>query len=189
MDCKLFIRFRYGFSIKGYKDTYEFFCSTITERTKWIRHLKTICILHSFEAKYTLKEILGEGSFSKVYLGTRNKDESKFAIKSIKKKETFNEATALKCLVKEIEILRLLDHPNIVKLHEVYETTEYLYLIMEFVEGEDLFTHLEKKKLYSEKDTSMIIKQVLEALNYCHTLNIAHRDLKSENIIIEYLPI
>lgn len=147
--------------------------------------LKKVCIRSNFKHKYTLQRLLGEGSFSKVYLGIKNKTGSKFAIKSINKHKLFNEPTALKCFINEIKVLRLLDHPNIVKLYEVYETRRHVNLVMEYVEGENLYTHLEKRAHYSEKDTSTLLKQMLEALNYCHTHSIIHRDIKSENIMIE----
>jgi serine/threonine protein kinase len=143
-----------------------------------------------------MKSSLDAGSFSKVYLAIRKKDKLKesnkrdgmrFAIKMIKKELLLKQPISLKCLVKEIKVLRFLDHPNIVKLYEVYETSAHIYLVMEYVEGGDLLSYLDKKKQYNEKDAIVIMKQVLDALKHCHPLNITHRDIKPENIMIEYL--
>eukprot|EP00826_Nyctotherus_ovalis_P042322 TRINITY_DN4335_c0_g1_i1.p3 TRINITY_DN4335_c0_g1~~TRINITY_DN4335_c0_g1_i1.p3 ORF type:complete len:157 (-),score=40.06 TRINITY_DN4335_c0_g1_i1:1230-1700(-) len=94
----------------------------------------------------------------------------------------------MRCFIEEIKVLRLLNHPNIVKLYEIYETSSYVHLVMEYIEGEDLFTHLEKKERYSEKDASVIVKQLLNVLKYCHALDIIHRDVKPENIMIQNSP-
>jgi serine/threonine protein kinase len=87
---------------------------------------------------------------------------------------------------KEISILRKIDHPNVIKLHEVYESDLYVHLVLEYLKGGELFQKLQSKGLYSEKDASQAIQHVLEALDYCHTRNIVHRDLKPENLILEY---
>lgn len=87
-------------------------------------------------------------------------------------------------LEREISILRKLNHQNIIKLHEVYENELYIHLVLEYLEGGELLTHIKKIGLYSEKDACCAIKCVLEALDYCHTRNIMHRDLKPENLII-----
>lgn len=89
-------------------------------------------------------------------------------------------------MVREIELLRLLNHPGIVKLYEVYESNSHIYLIMEYIKGGDLLHHLKNKGIYSEKDASFLIMQALEVLNYCHSRNIIHRDLKPENLMVEY---
>ena len=75
------------------------------------------------------------------------------------------------------------DHPNIVKLHEIFRENDKLYLVMEFVEGKELFDYLFDNKL-KETDASDIIKQLLHCINYLNTKSICHRDLKLENIVI-----
>jgi len=87
----------------------------------------------------------------------------------------------------EINILKSIDHPNIIKLHEVFEDKNDYYLIMEECLGGSLFdrifTKLSGKKQISEKNIALIFKQIIDALNHCHSQGICHRDLKPENIL------
>lgn len=85
---------------------------------------------------------------------------------------------------KELNILRRTNHPNIVKLYQVYESEFYIHLVEEYLPGGDLLTHIQNKGAYSEKDASIVIKCILDALEYCHARNIIHRDLKPENLIV-----
>lgn len=84
----------------------------------------------------------------------------------------------------EIDILKNLDHPNIVKLYEVFEDKHYIYLVTELCTGGELFDEILKRKQFAEKDAAPVIKQVLSAIAYCHGENVAHRDLKPENILL-----
>jgi calcium-dependent protein kinase len=129
---------------------------------------------------------IGKGGFSKV-LEVRNKTTN--AIRACKyiSKAKMNEKT-LKRTVREINMLKKLDHPNIIKLYEVYESNKSIYLIMEKCNGGELFDniieHITKGKMYSEKQVSEIILQILSAISYCHKNGICHRDLKPENILL-----
>lgn len=87
-------------------------------------------------------------------------------------------------MLREINILKTLDHPSIIKLYEVYENDLYIHLVLEYLEGGELFQHLSAKGAYTEKDASYVIQRVLEALHYCHSRRIMHRDLKPENLIL-----
>jgi len=175
---------RFGFSLKGYKGVHTFYCATKEERERWYKSLKKVCVLCHLKRKYNLGELLGKGTFAKVYLATKIKNKTQFAVKSIKKKLLFKTANNMDCLIKGIRVLRYLNHPNIIKLYEIYESANHVHLVMEYIKGEDLFSHLKLKGVYSEKDSSLLIMQVLEVLNYCHSLNVIHRDLKPENLMI-----
>lgn len=133
--------------------------------------------------KYVRVEVLGEGSYGKVYkiveIGTNNVR----AIKEIKKnKRNKMEHEKIK---KEIDILKKLDHPNILKIFEFYESEDYYYIVTEFCEGGELFDKITKYKHFSEKIAAFVIKQLLSAVRYCHENSIIHRDLKPENILLE----
>lgn len=78
-----------------------------------------------------------------------------------------------------------MDHPHIIKLHEIYQDNSNIYMITEFLQGGELFDVLVKKRSLSESIAAKIIKQVLQAINYCHTKKIVHRDLKPENLMLE----
>ncbi len=102
-------------------------------------------------------------------------------VKRIPKKKVIN-ACRLK---NEIEILRTLDHPNIIRLYEIFEDKSYLYLVMEYCEGGELFEQLASQGVFTEKRAHAIFSQVVPAIFYCHTKGICHRDLKLENFVLD----
>jgi len=104
-----------------------------------------------------------------------------YAVKIIPRNQGDEELEVLK---REIDIMKKLKHKNIIMLHEVFEDTENIYLVLEYVTSGELFDHIINKGTYSEKDAANIIKQILEAVNFMHKNGIAHRDLKPENILI-----
>jgi len=86
-------------------------------------------------------------------------------------------------LRREVHNLKTLDHPHILKLFEVYESKNEFFLVMELVEGKELFDKIVERGQYSEKDTSNITRQIISAIDYLHSKGIAHRDLKPENLL------
>ena len=130
-----------------------------------------------------IKEI-GHGSYGHVYRCQNISTGNVYACKKFDKKLIKNK-TRLKT---EINLLRELDHPNIVKLYETFEDKQYIYLIMEECSGGELFQRLalnaKNNQLYTEKDAARLMKQILEAVNYLHHHGICHRDLKPENILL-----
>jgi len=133
---------------------------------------------------YDLKEDLGKGAFSIVKLGVNKKSGEKVAVKIIDKKAAATEQDE-KRLKTEVEILKKVNHPNIVCLKDMFETNEKLYLVMELVTGGELFDKIVEKGQYSEKDASVIVKKMLSAVEYLHSVKIAHRDLKPENLLLK----
>ena len=130
-----------------------------------------------------IKEI-GHGSYGHVYRCQNISTGNVYACKKFDKKLIKNK-TRLKT---EINLLRELDHPNIIKLYETFEDKQYIYLIMEECSGGELFQRLalnaKNNQLYTEKDAARLMKQILEAVNYLHHHGICHRDLKPENILL-----
>jgi serine/threonine-protein kinase HSL1 (negative regulator of Swe1 kinase) len=88
-------------------------------------------------------------------------------------------------LEREIAIMKLLEHENIVRLYDVWENSNELYLIMEYVEGGELFAYVERRKGLPEDETILIFRQIIAPLLYCHRMHICHRDLKPENILLD----
>lgn len=88
-------------------------------------------------------------------------------------------------LFNEINILKEIDHPNIVKMYEFFEDEKRYYLVTEICKGGELFDEVLRLGFFSEKNAAVLIKQVLSCVNYCHKNNIVHRDLKPENILLE----
>ena len=85
----------------------------------------------------------------------------------------------------EIDILKNLNHPNIVRLYEVYENKSSIFLVTELCDGVELFDEIAKRQKFSELEAAIVTKQILQAIAYCHAQNVAHRDLKPENVLID----
>lgn len=108
------------------------------------------------------------------------------AVKIIKKKAL--EKSERERLKNEAEVLKRMDHPNIIKLYEIFEDKKYYYIITEFLTGGELFEKITDEEFYSdftERDAANIMEQVFEGINYCHMKGIVHRDLKPENLLLE----
>ncbi len=86
----------------------------------------------------------------------------------------------------EIEILRMLRHPRVATLFEVYEGEQHVYLVMEYLKGGELFDKIQSKGSYSEGDAARVMMRLLEIVSYLHQKRVIHRDLKPENIILTY---
>jgi calcium-dependent protein kinase len=126
---------------------------------------------------------LGKGGYGQVYQVRNKKTGELFACKKLSKLDINN----LEKFEREIKILIQTDHPNIIKLYDVYTTINSLYLIMEECHGGELFDkileHIENQEMYTEKEAAEIILQVMSAVEYCHNNGIVHRDLKPENLL------
>jgi len=133
------------------------------------------------EDYYEMGKEIGRGGFSIVVEGTSKKTGEKFAIKCIKK--TMVEGDNIKLLRREIHIMKKVDHPNVLKLFEVFEDDDEFFLVMELVTGKELFDKIVERGQYSERDAANIVKQIVSAVEYLHANGIAHRDLKPENLL------
>jgi calcium/calmodulin-dependent protein kinase I len=129
---------------------------------------------------YVLGDEIGRGGFSVVVEGTSKKDGEKYAVKIIEKSLIQDD---IKLLRREIEIMKKVSHPSILKLHEIYEDEDKVYIVMELVSGSELFDRIVDRGYYSEKNAINIVKQILSAVAYLHGAGIAHRDLKPENLL------
>ena len=133
---------------------------------------------NNFFDEYDLKEKLGEGSFGTVYKVIQRKTNYLRVVKVIKKKYVDKSE-----FLNEIELLKTVDHPNIIKLFDCYYDKTFYYLIEEYCSGGDLFDYIKKEHFFTEKKAAIIFKQILSAVNHLHKKNIIHRDLKPENIV------
>ena len=134
---------------------------------------------------YYIKAQIGKGGTSKVYEVQNKKTKDIRACKYVSKSDV-KESDLIK-FRREIKILMKADHPNIIKLYQVYETQRSLYLIMEKCNGGELFdriiNNISSGRMYSEKIAANLIHQIMSAIDYCHKNGICHRDLKPENIL------
>jgi len=132
--------------------------------------------------KYEKIKLLGEGSYGKVWLVKHRILQKLFALKIIKRKHDiyFNNKVQ-----KEIQILKKLDHPFILKIIEFNSTSSEYHIITDYCQNGELYTEINHKGKFTEREASFIIYQILLAINYCHKMGIVHRDIKPENIMIE----
>ncbi len=134
------------------------------------------------ERDYKKLLILGEGTFSTVYEAQNRITDIMRAMKIIKKNK--NNPLDEKEIKNEINILKTMDHPNIVKIFEFYSNDQNYSIIMEYCKGGKLLTEIRNLAPFNEQYTAYVMYQILTAINYCHNMNIIHRDLKPENILI-----
>ncbi|XP_052509927.1 calcium/calmodulin-dependent protein kinase type 1G [Budorcas taxicolor] len=128
---------------------------------------------------FIFMEVLGSGAFSEVFLVKQRVTGKLFALKCIKKSPAFRDSS----LENEIAVLKKIKHENIVTLEDIYESTTHYYLVMQLVSGGELFDRILERGVYTEKDASLVIQQVLSAVKYLHENGIVHRDLKPENLL------
>jgi len=142
--------------------------------------------IHSLR-DYTLCQEIGKGAYASVFSGLHKLSNKKFAVKVYNKSE-LTTPLRIKSVQREISILKKIDCPYIVKLHESIDTREHVFLVMEHIPGLSLHSYLKTKpnRQFKEPEAKKIFKQLLEALEYCHKRDISHRDIKLENIILDH---
>uniref|UniRef100_A0AAQ4QXQ1 Protein kinase domain-containing protein n=1 Tax=Gasterosteus aculeatus aculeatus TaxID=481459 RepID=A0AAQ4QXQ1_GASAC len=137
----------------------------------------------AYVGPYRLEKTLGKGQTGLVKLGVHCITGQKVAIKIVNR-EKLSESVLMK-VEREIAILKLIEHPHVLKLHDVYENNKYLYLVLEHVSGGELFDYLVKKGRLTPKEARKFFRQIISALDFCHSHSICHRDLKPENLLLD----
>ncbi|CAD8208063.1 unnamed protein product [Paramecium pentaurelia] len=139
-----------------------------------------------FKAQYKVGSRIGQGAYASVRVAIQIETGIKVAIK-IYEKSKIRDLQRRKGVRREIEILEKLDHPNIVKIIDTLESNNHVNIIIEYVSGSSLhhFIRKQQERRLDEDTAKTIFKQILDAVQYCHSKNIAHRDLKLENILLE----
>uniref|UniRef100_A0AC34GRT5 Protein kinase domain-containing protein n=1 Tax=Panagrolaimus sp. ES5 TaxID=591445 RepID=A0AC34GRT5_9BILA len=132
---------------------------------------------------YKLEKTLGKGQTGLVKTGTHCITGRKVAVKIVNK-EKLNESVLQK-VEREIAIMKLIEHPHVLHLYDVYENKKYLYLLLEHVSGGELFDYLVRKGRLMAKEARKFFRQIISALDFCHAHNICHRDLKPENLLLD----
>lgn len=135
-------------------------------------------------ASYDIDKELGKGTFGEVKLGIHKLTREKVAIKVLEKDKIIDESDKER-VTREIQILKLLRHPNIIQLYEIIEDKEKLYLITEYAPGGELFDYIVANQRVREIEACKFFQQLIDGIEYIHKLNIVHRDLKPENLLLD----
>jgi serine/threonine protein kinase len=173
----------YSFSVIFNQKTRNYYCPDKNIAKQWTANLRAAIGYHNFFDYYEMLDEIGEGKFGLVKLGIHFKTKERVAIKIIKK-ESMN-VSDLELVKGEIDIMKLCRHPNVVRLLDHFENSEYIFIVMEYLSGGDLGNHLHVKNFnFTEKRASEILFQIAQGLNYLHSYGVLHRDLKPDNIML-----
>ena len=134
---------------------------------------------------YKYGRLIGQGAFGKVNLGLNVLSGRVVAIKSFNKKNFDTKTDFIKKITYETNLMKKLNHKNITKILEMFEDDKYILIIMEYINGGNLFSFVKKRRKLSEKISKFLFKQIILGLQHIHSHNIVHRDVKLENILID----
>ena len=161
----------------------KYYLQDESEYIKWVEAIRKVVHYSNISELYEIKGNLGKGKFGQVKLGIHKESGKQVAIKIINKK--YVEDMEFEQIKSEIDILKIAKHPNIIKLYDVFENEKYIYIIMEYCPGGDLFSYIEKRDFkIKEERAAEIVHKLCTAVYFLHQYGIVHRDLKPENILM-----
>ena len=161
----------------------KYYLQDESEYIKWVEAIRKVVHYSNISELYEIKGNLGKGKFGQVKLGIHKVSGKQVAIKIINKK--YVEDMEFEQIKSEIDILKIAKHPNIIKLYDVFENEKYIYIIMEYCPGGDLFSYIEKRDFkLKEERAAEIVHKLCTAVYFLHQYGIVHRDLKPENILM-----
>jgi len=130
---------------------------------------------------YRIDEEIGRGAFATVMLGYGQKTGRKYAVKQIEKQHT--DRAQVEFLAAEVSVMRTVFHPQLVSTFDIFDQTDSLYIVQEYMEGGELYDRIAEAGRFSEKNAQHVVRQILQGLRYLHLLSIVHRDIKPENVL------
>ena len=174
----------YAFSVLYPAKIRIYYCDDEKQYKLWIENLRKATGYTNLLDIYEVKQKLGNGKFGLVKLGINKQTKEKVAIKIMNKKKM--DTSDIELMRTEIEILKICQHPNIIRLYDIFENIDYIYIIMEYCPGGDLFSYLEKRKFkIPEERAAVIMNKMCNAVFYFQSyFGVIHRDLKPENILM-----
>ena len=173
----------YCFTIIFPTKSRKYYLSNESEYHNWVNTIRKIVGYSNLNEIYEIRQVLGKGKFGLVKLGIHRGNGRKVAIKIINKKLVT--AIDVQQVKTEIDILKIAKHPNIIQLYDVLENENYIYIIMEYCAGGDLFSYIEKRGFrLPETRAAEIIHKLSTAVFFLHEYGVVHRDLKPENILM-----
>ena len=173
----------YSFSIIFPSKARKYYVDNEQEYHNWIDSIRKVVKYANLNDIYEIKGVLGKGKFGLVKLGIHKESGRKVAVKIINK--NLVGPVDVQQVKSEIDILKIAKHPNIIQLYDVFENEETIYIIMEYCEGGDLFSYIEKRGFrLPEKRAAEIIHKLCTSVYFLHQYGIVHRDLKPENILM-----
>jgi len=160
-----------------------YYLATKEEKELWINAIKKAIGYASLHDYYELGENLGKGKYGLVKKASHKRTKKECAVKIVQKKAL--SVRDLELLKREIEVLKVCQHPNLIQFFDVFENQDYIYIVMEVLIGGDFFSYLhERNFIISENRARELAHQIANAIYYLHSFGIAHRDLKPENILM-----
>ncbi|KAG7455118.1 hypothetical protein MATL_G00253080 [Megalops atlanticus] len=141
---------------------------------------------HAKPTDFDFLKVIGKGSFGKVLLAKRKLDGKYYAIKVLQKRVILNRREQKHIMAERNVLLKNVQHPFLVGLHYSFQTADKLYFVLDFINGGELFFHLQRERTFPEPRAKFYIAEMASALGYLHALNIVYRDLKPENILLDF---
>ena len=161
----------------------DYYCDNEEDYNNWLSVLKKATGYTNLLDIYDIKQKLGKGKFGLVKLGINKQTKEKVAVKIMNKKNM--DSSDLELVRTEIEILKICQHPYIIKLYDIFENVDYIYIIMEYCSGGDLFSFIKKRNFQlKEEQVVVFMYKLCKAVYYVHSYGIAHRDIKPENVLL-----
>jgi len=157
------------------------YCQSEADRARWVTRLQHAAHVVPIFDDYILGKELGRGRFSVVNECVHKASGAHYAVKIINKDTVKPEEKVL--LRTEIAVLKLMDHPHIIKMKDLYESRDTIYIVMEMLKGGELFERIVGRPRFTEQEAAKLLRPLLESIAYMHDLGIVHRDIKPENIL------